>query len=179
MSVSVWAELGVSAREIDACQQAFYPIPSSARIASTCARSSATSASRRERRSSRAGSGGGAGAGLATGAGRLALLDHRTRGDDDRGRVGHLAAEQMRVARLLLPRPALEPHDEIAVGQPLDRGVELLRAAEVVQPVRALAQLARGLRPAEQEDGEDGLLVGRMPRASSSRWRYFEARLPW
>ena len=123
------------------------------------ARSSATSASRRVRRSSRAGSGGGGGCRARDRRGASRSSTTGPGATTTAAVLGHLAAEQVRVARLLLPRPALEAHDEIAVGEPLDRGVELLRLGEVVQPVGALAQLARSLRAAEQEHGEDGLLV--------------------
>ena len=66
-----------------------------------------------------------------------------------------------------------------SLDEALERLVHGTEVGEVVQPLAALLQLARSLRPAQHQHGEQGdlgVIEPEMPR--SSRWRYLRARLP-
>ena len=73
--------------------------------------------------------------------------------------VHDLAPEQMRIALLALAGAAAEPHDQLALDQAVEHGVQLGGGAEVVQPLGALEQLAGRLRPAQHQHREQRLLV--------------------
>ena len=63
---------------------------------------------------------------------------------------------------LLLARPATEPRDQRFVerGQVSELAFHVVEAVELRHPVRAEAELADGLGPAEQEHGQQGPLAG-------------------
>ena len=107
----------------------------------SAARSAATSSSSAATRSS-------SGSRASTGRGDIAPAD-----------VVDLAAEQLRVALLLLAGPPFEAHRQLALDQPLEGLLHLRQGGERVQPVGALLQLARRLRTAEHEHAEDRDLV--------------------
>ena len=111
-------------------------------------------AGRREDRAPAAGAGAGAagwsswrgGAGAAAGGRRL-------------GRLARRVVEQMRVALLLLPRPARQAHRQLAVDQALQGGDDRREVAQRVQALGALLELARRLRAAEHEHAQHRELV--------------------
>ena len=70
-----------------------------------------------------------------------------------------LVSQQVRVALLLLPRPAGQAHHQLALDQPLERPVNLLEVGERVHPVAPLLELAGRLWAAEHQDGHDRLLA--------------------
>ena len=84
---------------------------------------------------------------------------------------------QMRVARFLLPGPALEPAAELALGEPLERVLDRRQVGERVQALGALLQLARASagRAASARTAAPRS-SGASPSASSTRWRYLCAR---
>ena len=71
-------------------------------------------------------------------------------------RIGLVAPEEMAVALLLLSRSPLEPLDEIAAGERVQRFHDLAEIREAVESVGSLLELARSLRPAEEQDADHG-----------------------
>ena len=69
--------------------------------------------------------------------------------------------EEVPISLFLLAGPTGEPLDEVALGEPVERLVDLLQPRERMEPSRALVQLAGRLRPAQHEDTQDGDLVVR------------------
>ncbi len=67
----------------------------------------------------------------------------------------------MRVALLLLARPARLQLGEAALGEAAEHRLELGGVGERLHPLRARAQLVERLRPAQHQHGEHGLLVAR------------------
>lgn len=89
-----------------------------------------------------------------------------------------IATHELAVARLLLAGSAFEPRDELPVDQPLEGRLELGEVAEAVKALGALLELTGRLRAAEHEHGQELVSSGPSESTSSSRWRYFGARLP-
>src|SRR5829696_9052980 len=92
----------------------------------------------------------------------LEPLRHRPLGSGLRLGVGRVVAtirrldtsDQMPVALLALPRPAVETRHELAPDQTLQRLSQLVHAGESVQPLRARLQLSRRLSAAQHEHVE-------------------------
>src|ERR1700727_3039984 len=74
--------------------------------------------------------------------------------------------EQQRVALLLLPRPPVEPHDQLALDQPLQRFADGGEGDERVHPLGALLQLARRLRTTQHQHCHHRMLA-------VVEWQYF------
>ena len=70
-----------------------------------------------------------------------------------------VVVEQMPVALLLLPRPALQAHRQLAVDQPLERVDDRRQVGERVQALGALLELAGRLRAAQHEHAQHRELV--------------------
>ncbi len=72
-------------------------------------------------------------------------------------------SEQLGVALLLLPGPALETCDVAPPDQLVDGELQLVEVGEAVQALAARLELARGLRSAEHQDGEQREFVAADP----------------
>ena len=73
------------------------------------------------------------------------------------------SAERVAVALLLLPRPALEPRDELELDELPEHVVHRGQVGEAVHPVRALLELAGRLLAAQHQHGQDRELPGVEP----------------
>ena len=71
-----------------------------------------------------------------------------------------IASQQLHVALLLLPRPPRLRRHQLAPDQLLQHRLHLRERIEAVHTVGACLQLARGLRAAEHQHGQQGGLAG-------------------
>ena len=91
---------------------------------------------------------------------RRSTLSTRCGGRSGRnGRLRRLAvpgrvAEEVPVALLLLPRPAVEALDEVSPDQRVERLEDVAEIVEPVKSLRPLLQLSRRLRAPEHQDAE-------------------------
>src|SRR5438128_2514320 len=75
------------------------------------------------------------------------------------GHGGCVVSDQLAVALLLLPRPAREPLDELALDQLVELALDLVQRLETVQPLRPLLELARRLRAPQHQHAEEPRVV--------------------
>ena len=111
---------------------------------------------------------------LGPGPADVARLARRVRGRRGRRRlaVGLCArrvdrllvvAEQVLPAILLLARATADVAHELALGERIERRVEVVEAGERMHALGALLELAGRLRAAQQQHAQDGLLIDRDP----------------
>ena len=123
--------------------------PSARFRAATSSFSLATSRSRRSRRSSP----------LRAGAGFIAA----TAGVAGASSSSSLSRWAKRL--LLLPGSPVQPHHQVAGGEPVHSSLELALVPERMQPLGPLAQLPRSLGPAEHQHRQHRHLAARQPQS--------------